>query len=531
MKSSTLTINEDYWNTLEVKDNDLEFLYNHLLELETPLTTEELTKTLVIERINREKLALLNQHNTSGDVYLPKDKYRIGQKLTFPAMNFIEGEIVSIRTANNPDFPTFNVIEVSFSDHTTRLFASGLDNHKLNTQPAIQLDDPLLETDYIIEKFGSKLSITLLKAMESSIELARVGTKWFPRALVLDVNIGHLNLAEAFLDMENGGPVTTQDILAQIDLKTDVNKTLTEFSLDLALEEDERFDEVGPAGEVLWFLKKLEPQAVLETPKVLRYKRVEKSQKSEELLNLLEQFEGFINDELESNNVSSDGQSQVAEISLIYPHWRSGTLPLSIELKKMFPTSLITPRIQFTFVDEDNKKKFPGWVVREGNYVYGLSEWYEELGLMPGSLVYVRKSKNSGEIIIHANRQRPSREWIRTVLVGADNGVVFAMLKQLVTAKYHERMAIAIPDIEALDHMWEHSHWEKKSLESIILIMMRELTKLNPQGHVHAQELYAVVNIVRRCPPGEILSILIDKPWAVHLGDLYFRLNTDSQEE
>jgi N12 class adenine-specific DNA methylase len=61
------------------------------------------------------------------------------------------------------------------------------------------------------------------------------------------------------------------------------------------------------------------------------------------------------------------------------------------------------------------------------------------------------------------------------------------------------------------------------TLEQTTRTMMTELSKLNPQGHVHAQELYAAVNLVRRCPPGPILSILADRPWSNYLGDLYFR--------
>ncbi len=36
--------------------------------------------------------------------------------------------------------------------------------------------------------------------------------------------------------------------------------------MDLALQEDARFDEVGPAGQVLWYLKRLEPEEARETP-------------------------------------------------------------------------------------------------------------------------------------------------------------------------------------------------------------------------------------------------------------------------
>jgi len=57
---------------------------------------------------------------------------------------------------------------------------------------------------------------------------------------------------------------------------------------------------------------------------------------------------------------------------------------------------------------------------------------------------------------------------------------------------------------------------------------MRELSKLNPQ--VHAQELYAAVNIVRRIPPGYVIHFLLTHPAIKHLGDLYFRISDEGGE-
>lgn len=67
------------------------------------------------------------------------------------------------------------------------------------------------------------------------------------------------------------------------------------------------------------------------------------------------------------------------------------------------------------------------------------------------------------------------------------------MLKQMVTAAFDERMAIAIPDVKALDQVWETSNKQHTTLIQSVLAMMRELAKLTPQGHVHAQELYAAL--------------------------------------
>ena len=63
-------------------------------------------------------------------------------------------------------------------------------------------------------------------------------------------------------------------------------------------------------------------------------------------------------------------------ISLTYPHWRSGTLPLTSKLKLLFPTAYETPRVKFNFLETKNNSTFSGWVVRPSRYIYGLREWY-----------------------------------------------------------------------------------------------------------------------------------------------------------
>jgi hypothetical protein len=66
---------------------------------------------------------------------------------------------------------------------------------------------------------------------------------------------------------------------------------------------------------------------------------------------------------------------------------------------------------------------------------------------------------------------------------------------------------------------------ERPPFEKVVVNMVRELAKLNPQGHVHASELYAALNVVRRCPPGPMLALLASRSWFIHVGDLHFRLN------
>ena len=86
-------------------------------------------------------------------------------------------------------------------------------------------------------------------------------------------------------------------------------------------------------------------------------------------------------------------------------------------------------------------------------------------------------------------------------------------------------MAIVIPDQVALDNVWKKIRTERIPFERTVVDMLRELAKLNPQGHVHASELYSAVNLVRRCPPAPLLSLLASRPWFAHVGDLHYRFD------
>jgi hypothetical protein len=525
MAITPLSLRSDYWSTYNIQEHDLEYLYNFLLEHETPQTSQELVASLINERIRQEKANLTNRQLSEGTIFLPKNHYKVGETLSFPALDWKQGKVESIRPGYHPEYPTFEVIKVKFANSEEHEFASGVDNHPLNEPVMIKIDDPQLDPAYVFKKYGPAITLELTEMLEANPDLVRIAGRWFPRALLVDVNIGHLNLAEAVLDMAGGGAMRTHELLEQIELPTDVNSKLTEFSLNLALQEDGRFDEVGPAGEILWYLRRLEPEGVQTPPLFLKYNF--SNYDPDVIQDLLPQIDRTTIDELEPFDPEYDEDDLT--ITLIYPHWRAGTLPLTKRVSRFFPTAYESPRVQFTFVDGDTGQKFSGWVVRSGRYIFGLQDWYTAQNMIPGGFIHVKRSKNPGEVIIRADKHRPSREWIRTALVGADGGIVFAMLKQVISCSFDERMAVVISDLATLDQTWI-SGSRKQNMEQTILGMMRELSKLNPQSHVHFQELYASVNLVRRCPPGVVLSHLVSHSWARHLGDLYFKLEENLKE-
>ncbi len=516
-----IKIKATYWTEFKPEPADIDFIYAVLLERSVPLSSDDLLLELLRFRVKSQVEKLEKQSKDMGDIYLPKEEFARGVSLIFPALDMRSGKVMAVREGFNPEYEALKVIEVKLDSGEVKSFASNLGEHALNEAINNSENDPNLDPEHVLAQYGETLKDRLAEALNSQADLVRIAGKWFPRSLLVDIGVGHLNLAEAVLEEAGGGPLTITALMKQVELAGGSDAQLIEFSFDLALQEDKRFDEVGPAGETLWYLHDKEPEEVKQSPLFLKFTQHETL--SEKMEGFLELFEGNLYDELEPWD-SPQAAGEEISISLIYPHWRSGTLPLSNSLKRLFPTAHEAPRVRFTFKDAASKKEFPGWVVRPFNYIFGLRDWYAEHDLMPGSLVKVKKGQQPGEILIHFEKSRQNKEWLKTVLIGSDHGIVFAMLKHNINAEFNERMAVAIPDTSAVDEIWTSRLYEKEPLEKTILRVTRELAKLNPQGQVHAQELYAAVNVVRRCPPSLALQHLIQQPLITHLGDLYFRL-------
>ena len=507
-----------YWEDLQLHRQDVEYLHTYLFENETPLTTRELVAIFVNERVRLERLAEQDRRLAGGKTYVPRDAYQVGDSLVFPALNWKHGTVTARRAGQNPEIGGFDVLTVALEDGSERLFAAGLANHALNDQPT-EVEPEGFDSQTILKEYGNTIQRKLEEAFQSTDELVRIAGRWFPRALLLDVNVGHLNLAEAVLDMVGGEPLPTSALLKDVALPEGVNPKLAEFSLNYALQEDERFDEVGPAGQVLWCLRRLEPEAVRMVPLYLRYSGIEYNH--EALTPQMITLEKQLDDELSNVEAGGNADAKEVTVSLIFPHLRAGTLPLSARVKPLFPTAYESPRVRFTLVDGKTRQRMPGWVVREHRYVFGLRDWYKANDLIPGSLIHIRRGENSGEVIIEAQPYR-AKDWVRTAIIGADGGIVFAMLKQTISAAFNDRMVFAIPSPEVVDQFWLQD--QKRPFEQLLVSMIRELSKLTPQGHVHAQELYSAINIVRRVPPAPLFALLASKPEITHVGDLHFRL-------
>lgn len=510
----------EYWANLQINSKDLEALQTHLFDAETPMTAADLASVLVAWRIKSEQQARDEQRKAAGKIYLPRERYSVGEELVFPALDWRRGQVKSTRAGVNPEAGAFDVITVAMENGPEQMFAAGLEHHALNEEPENGAQARGSGVETIVQEYGQQIETKLEAAFAGDPALVKIAGRWFPRGLLIEVGEGQLNLAEAVLDMAQGEPQPAAALVKDVELPQGINPKLAEFSLNNALQNDSRFDEVGPAGQVLWCLRRLEPDGVREVPLYLRYSKIEYDPSV--LDEAMRKLELQLDDELSERRSNGSDRKDVREvtISLIYPHLRAGTLPLSERTRSLFPTAYESPRVRFTLVDARSAIKMPAWIVRENAYAFGLREWYKSHQLIPGSLVTLRRGQKPGEVIVEARTQRSAKDWIRTLIVGADGGLVFAMLKQPITAEFNDRMAIYVGDFRALDPLWE----KKRPFEEQVIGVMRELTKVNPQGHVHAQELYAAMNLVRRVPPAPLLALLASQPRFVHVGDLHFRL-------
>jgi hypothetical protein len=516
------TQNPDYWgDEFRVTPDDLQYLSTLLVEEELPRSAEELGRALVLHRCRQEE-ALIERAMSKGTPYQPKHSYEIDERVVFPAMGYRVAEVIGTRAGHNPEYGTFRVIQVKFEDGKEREFASALTiDHPLNREPqagAAEGTDRRTPEE-LAAQYGPQVRPLLEGYLESEPDFVRLAGKWFRSDLLVEVHAGHLNLAEAVLDMEEGGPSPTEALLGDLELPEEITPQLRTFSLNYALQEDERFDEVGPTGEVLWFLRRMEPEGVQSIPIHLQYQPLEYDPAL--LTSEMAALEQELDDEWSSLNSPTEVPEPVTVV-LTYPHWKSGTLPLSSRLARIFPTGR-THRIRFNLKDADTGTEVPSWIVREGRYAYGLEEWYRTYDIPVGAYLELARGEKSGTVMIRQRSRRPRREWVRVALP-AEGRLTFEMRKKLIGCHYDELMIVADEDSAAMDIVWARTHEQELSLSQLIAEIFPELAKLSPQGTVHAATLYSAVNVAMRTPPGPLLAQLIVSGGYAPVGNNYWVL-------
>lgn len=513
------TQTSEYWgSSFALTSDDREFLLNLFVEDEQPRSTDELAQALIRYRTQREEAAMRRKQQAQGTLYQPKRSFQVGEQVVFPALDFAVGQIVAVRDGQNPECGAFKVIQVNMDGVGLREFAAELTEHRLNEDASIlSPSEPVASPEELHTRYASTFVPYLRGLLHDCPDFVWLAGKWFPRALIADVNIGQLNIAEAVLDMNGGGPLATEALLTEIGLPPEINRNLQVFSLNHALYNDERFDEVGPSGEVSWYLVRLEPANVITPPDRLRYSTTDYNR---HLLTAdLLKIERSIDDELSALPALDDEIDEVT-LTLTYPHRRSGTVPLSPTIGRLFPTGR-THRIRFMFEDARTGQRWPGWVVRERHYAFGLDEWYAANDVPAGAYVQLRTGDEPGVVVVDLQGHRLRREWVR-VAAPRDGRLTFEMIKRPIPCDYDDQMIVLADDRAGIDRIGAQIAERNTSLLELIPQLLPELAKLSPQGNVHARTLYAAINLIRRTPPGPLFAALMSQTSFRALGDGYW---------
>jgi hypothetical protein len=522
-----LLANQQWAERFEVTPEDVDTITGYLLETETPLTTEEITRVLIQNRIDEQKAAFASRYEGT-QVYDPASAYVVGQRLSFPQFEYATAEVTTLREGENPALGTFSVIGVQFDDtslnpkdHAREFAAAYSLPHRLNLLDGLPAPVNELETldeDEILRATDGALVDAVEDMLTESPALIRLSSFWFVRELVMDVDIGHLHLAEAVLDMHQERALATNEILAEIGGLGDAPAMLQEFSLNLAMQSDGRFDEVGPSGAVRWFLRRMQPELVTQAPPAMVYRTL--SYDPELLTPDQRQVEEEISDELTRLPVNREAQEGRA--ALIYPHRRHGTLPLNRHVLGIVPSAR-TPRIWVEFVDAQDGERFPGWVVHEHGYALGLADFYRKYRLPVGTLISVRQGKTPDQLVVDHHPHRAQTEWIRLAIVNK-NRLTFENTTRVVDAAYDEHIILGIEDLAEIDTLVATIQRQNRTLLSLIRELVEDLSQESPQGTVHFKTLYSALNILRRCPPGPILATLEANPEFEDVGDAYWKI-------
>jgi hypothetical protein len=519
----------DMWSQkAAISDDDATFLYEWLHAHGKPCTIKDLTLALIERRVAQRAKAIQTELS-KGEVYQPGKTFQVGQTLIFPALDFAAGAVASIREGVNPIYPLFKVIQVEFTGgEKTREFPAELDYpHKLNADVLSTLESKSPKEIYQEHKASLEPAIESKLAEVADLGFAQLNGRWFLRELMTEVHIGHRNIAEAIIELNNR-PVSTDEILKELDLPAEVKADIRRFSAEIALRGDERFTNVGNSREPLWFLSRLIPPAALQKPQRLASAPIAFDRDA--IHPILQQVEGEIDDEtsdLAARAPEKRKSGDKVTLVLIYPHRRAGTLPITPRTRGFFPESEARV-LPVRLIDGRKGESMNGWVIAGEGYVYGLDAWYAKNQIPAGAYVSLQRTGNPSEIIVDYSPRRMRREWVR-VAHAEDGKLTFQMTKFPIECEYDEMMLVGEDQASKLDALWIAEEDRKRPVLDILLDLFPELAKLNPL--VHAKTIYATFNILRRCPPGPIFYELSINPCFKESGNGYWTFDANKLQK
>jgi hypothetical protein len=213
------TQNESYWGpNFALTNTDIEQIYNHFLEVERPQTADEIARMIIAYRVAEEANAV--KKKLSGrTIYQPQNSYEVGAQLVFPALQFAHGDVTAVRDGYNPHDGQFKVITVGLDDENREFAAQLQSDHVLNATQGNALAELVqVDVDDLVLRYGGRVKTAVAQELKDRAEFVKLGDVWFVKQLMAEVNAGHLHLAEAVLEISDGGPLPTAEIVPQLDM-------------------------------------------------------------------------------------------------------------------------------------------------------------------------------------------------------------------------------------------------------------------------------------------------------------------------
>lgn len=518
------TQNLNYWQKeFSIDGQDFEYISNRILEENRLFSIDDIA-TLIVKRYCEAEELENRSELQQGKLYQPKDSYAVDEKLVFPLMEFTAGTVKYVRSARHPDYGDFTVIGVDFEKDSgvTREFAADFAHaHPLNAgEQSLSNLQGLMSPEEIYEAYRDVIQPKIKEALQANPDLVEFHDQYFLGALLPDFHEGLFNIADAAIDI-NQGPLDVDALIEQMGLAENKEFTdLTRFSVSYRLASDERFEDVGPAGQSLWYLHRLEPPEVHHKPRRLQFatEPYDASDFDDDLYTLLIEID---DEATEAEDITPVGP-EINEITVVlnYPHRRVGTLPLTPKTQSFFPISEYNP-VRFEFVDGRSGDAFPGWAVLKHQYVFGLDKWYTKNNLPVGAYIRLKRSKEPLQVVIDYELTRSQRDWIKTITVINDK-IAFQMNKEAISCRYDELMLIGEADRTEVDSLWLKAEEKQQPVYELLRYIFPELSKLNPQSTVHAKTLYSAVNFIRRVSPGVVFQELTEHACFIPMDNGYW---------
>jgi len=514
------TQTEVYWRRdFRVRPEDIEFIYDLMLEDGRPRTLDELVREVMARQCRREAQV---REPAEAVPYRPKEHYSVGQRLFFPSLDHAVGTVVATRSGRNPRYGEVTVISVALEGQDEpREFAAGfLPPHPLNELPQeVTAEEEELTLEELSQRYGEPVQEQLREALSQNSEFISRDNLWFLRGLLPEAHAGDLNLAEAVIDVA-GHPLSITEILQQVDLGAGDRPRAAAFALNLALENDGRFDNVGTTAKPRWFLYNLEPPAVAAKPgrllpdtqttggELVHRESAEIAQEIGDELDELAQ-EGA------AGQTPADGK---ASFVLNYPHRQEGTLPLTRDVLALFPGEEYT-RIPVHFVDGRTDSRWRGWILPGERYGWGLGDWYARAEIPAGAPVELLLTRDPYSVVVQCDTRSRRSEWARVPRV-ENNRLTFEIRKRAYTCRYDRNLLLGEPgDLARLDELRRQFRSDGRTLSDAILGVFPELAKLGSQGLVHAKALYAAVNVIWRAGAIPVFAALARRACFDPVGD------------